>query len=186
MRSSCYLLVLAASIALPSVQAVSLFDELALKRDEIVFLQQNWDEDDREFFYNTDQGSRLLPYDLFLHLERAGSTELLRSDDNILRMGFIPGEKSTLNPDALPVGFTRNDDYMGLSCAACHTQQLKYDNKIVRIDGGQAMADLPLLLSEMVASMSETLKDAEKFRRLQESILGADADSQAIRTTGRT
>ena len=160
--------------AIASDAKESLFDPLALNDSSIVYLEQNWSDSDREYFYYTDQGSRLLAYDLFLHLEQAGSDELLRSPHNILRMGFIPGKAGDLNPDALPIGFTRNEDYMGLTCAACHTQQLKYGNKIVRIDGGQGMGDLTMLMRAMAESIKATLADENKLKRLHSKLSGAE------------
>lgn len=156
----------------------SLFDPLALDDSALVYLDQNWTAADREFFYFTDQGSRLVPYDLFLHLEQADSEALLRSPENILRLGFIPGNVSAANPDGLPIGFARNENHLGLTCAACHTQQLKYENKIVRIDGGQGMGNLPMLIKALATSMSATLKDERKFKRLQDRISGAIGEKE--------
>ena len=56
--------------------AESLFDAAALNPDNIVYLSQNWTEEDREFFYFTDQGSRLIPYDIFLNLEQVLFNEI--------------------------------------------------------------------------------------------------------------
>src|SRR5262245_38578599 len=48
-----------------------------------VFLDQGWDKTTRAAFYQTSQGSRMLPYDWFLHLEQAGSRDLLRAPDHM-------------------------------------------------------------------------------------------------------
>ena len=121
-----YMFIIASSLLLIHTQIASatgpsLYDPVALETNNIHYLAQNWDEEDRQFFYYTDQGSRLLPYDFFLNLEQATNEKLFRSSDNMLRFGFIPGEVSKANPDGLVIGFTRNDDYMGPTCAACHT-----------------------------------------------------------------
>lgn len=163
-----------------NLSAESLFDPAALQAKNIVYLEQNWTKEDRQYFYYTDQGSRLLPYDIFLNLEQADSEELFRSPAHMLRFGFIPFETSKANPDGLAIGFSRNDDYMGLTCAACHTQQLKYDNKIIRIDGGQAMADLPAFLGVLVAAMEQTLEDKTKFTRFQKRALGENATNEEV------
>ena len=180
-----YLLMIASGLLLlcmqiTSIASPSLYDPAAMETKNIHFLEQNWDEKDRQFFYYTDQGSRLLPYDFYLHLEQADSEDLFRSPENMLRFGFIPGEVSKANPDGLAIGFTRNDDYMGPSCAACHTQQLKYQGKIMRIDGGQAMADLPLFLNAMVVALGKTLEDKDKFGRFQDRILGKGANAKDV------
>ncbi|MFW5451740.1 MAG: di-heme-cytochrome C peroxidase [Methylophagaceae bacterium] len=142
--------------------------------EDITYLEQNWSAEDREYFYFADQGSRLIPYDYFLHLEQAENKSLLRHDENMVRFGFIPIQTSKNNPDGLPIGLARNGDHMGPTCAACHTQKITYRDQIVRIDGGQAFIDLNLFLSEITSSLKATLDDKEKFIRFQQQILGAD------------
>jgi hypothetical protein len=169
-------------ILLANATAESLFDASALNPNNVIYLSQNWTEEDRDFFYFTDQGSRLIPYDFFLSLEQADTIDLFRSPANMLRFGFVLGAESESNPDGFPVGFTRNGDYMGPTCAACHTQQIKYADKIIRIDGGQAMADLPAFLSGIVAAMKKTLEDESKFKRFQKRLLGADAGEKEVKS----
>ena len=70
-------------------------------------LHQNWTPEQKEQFWFTPQGSLLLPYKWFLYLKQASSEDLFRDDKNILRLGYVPSGKSTLNPDALPIGFSR-------------------------------------------------------------------------------
>lgn len=144
---------------------------------KVTYLEQNWTEEDRAYFYFADQGSRLVPYDYFLHLEQADSSALLRSDKNMKRMGLIPAIKSNNNPDALPIGLTRNGDHMGPTCAACHTQQITYNNETIHIDGGQAFFHLNQLLSDLVASLKATIDNQNKFDRFQQKILGDNASS---------
>ena len=103
-----------------------------------VYLAQNWTEQERQYFYFANQGSSLLPYDYFLHLEMADKKTLFRSDENLLTFGLIPSQKSQQNPDGLPIGFVRNKNHVGPTCAACHTQQLNYKNNVMMIDGGQS------------------------------------------------
>ncbi|MEQ1599506.1 MAG: di-heme-cytochrome C peroxidase [Methylotenera sp.] len=144
-----------------------------------VYLAQNWTEQERQYFYFSDQGSRLVPYDYFLHLEQADNQQLFRSDQNMLRFGLISAPKSQKNPDGLPIGFARNKDHMGPTCAACHTQQLNYQDKVMMIDGGQSFFDLQKFLGGLTSSMKVTLGDAEKMVRFQERILGKNANESA-------
>jgi len=144
----------------------------------ITYLEQNWSDEEREYFYFTDQGSRLIPYDYFLHLEHAENAQLFRNDKNMMSLGFIPTEASDNNPDGLPVGLARNGDHMGPTCSACHTQQISYQDQIIRIDGGQAFIDLPNFLSGLTSSLKATLDDKQKFVRFQQNILGNDASEQ--------
>lgn len=139
------------------------------------YLDQNWTDKDREYFYFADQGSRLLPYDYFLYLEQADAINLFRDNENMKRLGLIPANKSKYNPDALPIGLTRNGDQMGPTCAACHTQQITYKNETIQIDGGQAFFHLNQFLIDLTASLKATLDNAEKFERFQQRVLGKGA-----------
>ena len=161
-----------------AVESTALQDEEALHPGNIIYLEQNWDDEDRQWFYHIDQGSSLLSYDLFINLEQHDNGELLRSPLNLMRFGFLPGEtalESPANPDSLPVGFARNGDYVGLTCAACHTQHVRYGSKLLRIDGGQAMLDLPLFLEHLEKSLSATIDSDEKLARLGTRFYGDGA-----------
>lgn len=155
-----------------SVVASEVQDKRALEIENLIYLEQNWSAADREWFYFIDQGSRLMPYRIFINLEQADNNRLLSKTFNLLRFGFLPAKQNKNNPDGLPVGFTVNDDYLGLNCAACHTQQVKYKDKFIRIDGGQSMMDLPMFLSAIEASMHATIEDEEKYKRFENRVLG--------------
>lgn len=145
----------------------------------IVTLDQGWDANARLAFATTSQGSQIIPYSWFLALERAGDGELLRSEQNIQRWGYLPAEPEPdgSNPDGLPVGFVKavgrnRDEWIGLTCAACHTTQLNYKGVGLRIDGGPAMADFDLFFRELVEALTATLNDDAKFDRFALRVLG--------------
>jgi mono/diheme cytochrome c family protein len=144
-----------------------------------VFLDQGWDETTRAAFYQTTQGSRMLPYAWFLHLEQADSRQRFRAASNMRRMGFLVDGRTAANPDGLPVGFARDSepgkaDEVGLTCAACHTGELEYNGTRVRIDGGQGFGDLEQLQNGILASLDATLADSGKFDRLASAIGATD------------
>jgi RoxA-like, cytochrome c-like len=161
-----------------SVFASEIQDRQALDVDKLIYLEQNWNEEDREWFYFIDQGSRLMSYRIFMNLEQVDNENLLSDTFNLLRFGFLPTKKSKNNPDGLPVGFTNNDAHVGLTCAACHTQQIKYKNTFIRIDGGQSMMDLPMFLSAIEASMNATLNDENKYTRFVNRVLGENPSAK--------
>lgn len=142
---------------------------------KVTYLEQNWTDEERAYFYFADQGSRLVPYDYFLHLEQAGSQALFRSDDNMTKLGLIPAAKSNYNPDGLAIGLARNGNYMGPTCAACHTQNITYQNETIRIDGGQAFLHLNGFLDGLTAALKATLENPEKLNRFQQKVLGEHA-----------
>lgn len=139
------------------------------------YLQQGWSESDSLWFYNTTQGSGLLPYDFFLALEQADSTELLRANQNIDKYRYLPQKPTFFDPDGLPVGFVKDTyqgkEYVGYTCAACHTSQVNYQGKAIRIDGGPSMADMVGFLTAMQKSLIATRDDAQKRDRFVKKVL---------------
>jgi hypothetical protein len=128
--------------------------------ESVRYLDQGWSQGQSSWFYTVDQGSDLLPYDFFLSLSSSGSDERLRSDDNVKRWRYLPQAASRRNPDALPVGFARDEykgqEYVGLTCAACHTGQVNYRGVALRIDGGPSMADMQGFIRDLVAALDAT------------------------------
>jgi cytochrome c1 len=145
-----------------------------------IYLNQGWSKSDTLWFYNITQGSALLPYDFFLVLEQAESSELLRSNKNIDKYRYLPQTASFFNPDALPVGFVKDQyqgkDYMGYSCAACHTGQVNYKGKAIRIDGGPAMADMVGFLAALEKSLKASRDDSTKRDRFVKAVLALNND----------
>src|SRR5215475_3631173 len=120
------------------------------------YARQGWTVDDRQAFYTTSQGSHMIPYLWFKALRRLDVDEPF-GGDQLARYGYLPNEKSKLNPEGLPVGFVIDGDvnfgYLGMSCAACHTAQIEYQKDAVtqqlRIDGAPATADFQSLLKDL-------------------------------------
>jgi hypothetical protein len=149
-----------------------------------IFLDQGWDDATRAAFYQTTQGSRMLPYEWFLHLEQADSRQAFRANSNMRRMGFLVDPVTDANPDRLPVGFAKDvhperGASLGLTCAACHTGELEYAGQRIRIDGGQSMGDLEQFQDGLLASLQATLADSGKFKRFGDNILGSGASASA-------
>ncbi|MGY4482909.1 hypothetical protein ACVWWR_002100 [Bradyrhizobium sp. LM3.2] len=91
------------------------------------------------------------------------------------------------NVDGLPVGFARmtgvsdpatgrrEEDKIGLTCAACHTGQIHYQGIDIRFDGGPAMTDLKKLELSTGLSIAYTLYVPFRFQRFADRVLGPDA-----------
>ncbi|HEY6258435.1 MAG TPA: di-heme-cytochrome C peroxidase [Xanthobacteraceae bacterium] len=135
--------------------------------DKPDFLSQGWSSADRAFFYTTSQGSQLMPYEWFLALARPNSDVLFRAD-SLTRFGYLPNPDKTNNPDGLPVGFVKdsgdNGDWIGMTCAACHTGQMKFAGKTLQIDGAPTDADMWALISELGSALAETASSDMKFK----------------------
>ena len=72
--------------------------------DGEVILPQNWTCQERQEFWFTDQGSQIIPYTWFLHLERVSSEEKFRAAGNVDRYRYLPQQPTQMNPDGLPIG----------------------------------------------------------------------------------
>lgn len=156
----------------------------------VIYLDQAWSQEDREWYYHFSQGSAFLSYDVFLNLELAEGQELFRSDANTDRYGLIVGAASWMNPDGLPVGVSKTTvaapigrwpagAYAGVTCAACHETQLNYKGKRIRIDGGPANTfDMQGYLQALDAAVQATLAQTDKFDRLAARIGAADPDAR--------
>lgn len=145
-----------------------------------VYLEQGWSNADSLWFYNTTQGSNLMPYDLFMALEQADSNELFRSDALIDKYRYLPQKPTFFNPDGLPVGFVKDHydgkNYIGYTCAACHTGQVNYQGQAIRIDGGPAMADMVGFLKALELAMRTTLNEPAKLDRFVERVIARGGD----------
>lgn len=143
---------------------------------DTIFLAQEWDHKTRQTLTYTSFGSRYIPYNWFLVLEQPDSAELFRANSHMDALGFIPASPDKFNPDGLPVGLVRdsdkkNGDYVGFTCAACHTGQVDIQGKRIRIDGGQALIDFTLFEKTVLAALMATLEDENKFSRFSQQLI---------------
>lgn len=164
---------------------------------ELAWTEQNWKPDDWNWFYHTPQGGALesvIPYQWFMNLEQPrlsiGSAGRLVDPEYIQRFGFLPSAKSQYNPDGLPVGFARTnhylnpedgrtDDVIGFTCALCHTGQVNFKGKGVRVEGGPALTNLDKFRKAIGISLLVTRYDPFRFSRFATAVLGPDATAEA-------
>jgi hypothetical protein len=135
----------------------------------ILYLGQGWGIAERQQVSFTSFGSRLINYDWFIALANADSEELFRSDAHMARLGFLTEAASIFNPDALPLGVTRDSDgkgnsWVGLTCAACHAGQVLIKGQTIRIDGGQSLINYTKFETELLAALKATLEQPEKWK----------------------
>lgn len=164
---------------------------------QVHYLEQ-WSAADRETYYFTPQGTQVkgLRYDWFTALELPFSQQRFAAPEYLARFGFLvdPGQKPTPNnPGNLPAGFTRHqntgspDVFLDVTCAACHTGELRFKGQAVRIDGGSAQHVLPSSVptlkggsfgQALVASLASTYYNPWKFERFARNVLGQDYDAR--------
>jgi processive rubber oxygenase RoxA-like protein len=153
----------------------------------VAWLSQNWTAEQRQRYYHIAQGSELMPYAWFLALEQPKFTisgaPPFNDDAYLQGFGFIPDPASDENPDALPVGFARDDKFvdaytgqknvvLGLTCAACHTGELFFGDHAIRIDAGPSMIDLQKFTEALGLAITWTYYDPARFHRFSHRVLG--------------
>lgn len=164
---------------------------LFAKPSQVHYLDQ-WDEQARQTYYYTPQGTQVkgLRYDWFTALELPFSTDKFAAPDYLARFGFLTDpqqQASARNPGNLPVGFARHQDvesgaqFLDITCAACHTGELRYRGQAIRIDGGAALHSLASTVPTLKGgsfgqalgmSMAFTYYNPIKFRRFAKAVLG--------------
>lgn len=122
-------------------------------------LDQGWDSLEEWRFWYTSQGSQMLPYSWFLALEQVRNGKAFSTPEHLASFGFVPAPRSRCNPDALPLGFTRDisTQALGLSCAACHTRLIRTGNRRLLINGAPA----EIHFNRFVRALAEALEHAQ-------------------------
>jgi cytochrome c peroxidase len=154
-------------------------------REQSVYLNQQWSEEERSRFYYTPQGSYLIPYSWYLSLEQAGRRLPFNEPRNIRKLGYLVDDQpdAATNPDGLPIGFAKEpvdggESWLGLTCAACHTGELRYRDTTVRIDGAPTLGDFTALTNSLIKALKATLTRPSKFERFANSVLSSPNASQ--------
>jgi hypothetical protein len=163
-----------------------------------VTLSADLTPEERGTFYHLSEGGEIFPLDWVLALETVVSTS---SDgrpamrpflDNIERYGLIPDPKGPGNPYGLPVGISvapskiSGIQMIGLNCNACHTGQLQYQGRALRLDGGPNMALINQFLKDMATETHDTLQSPARLdrfwrrvRAVREARRAADPDAES-------
>lgn len=162
---------------------------------QIAFLEQGWSPDQREKYYQTSQGSLIIPYSWFMALEvpELGSHKPFAAEENLIRYGLVP-DSSRYNPDHLPVGISKEtlDGYhlqdlgcgappcpagsalhaqwLTYTCAACHVAQLNYQGKSLVIDGGRGRWNFTVFNTTLANLILTTRYSPGMFARFADKV----------------
>lgn len=148
-------------------------------RRNIVQLNQGWSQREVEFYNHASEGTNLAPLEFVLNLPDPARPTTLFKDKLAREYGFIPSEKSELNPYGLPVGFAIDErpkamgdrPYLGLTCAACHTRQLTYGKWILPVHGGPALVDMPRFKQDLFDAFGQLLTKPDLASRFARGVL---------------
>ncbi len=176
------------------------FTSHVFAHEKTVYLEQGWTPEQRQAFYETPQGSYLIPLSWFLSLEpvddrkdrrdrhRHRDDALFSDKKNIGKFGYLIKKKYDGDVLSVPLGFAvesveNGEAWLGYTCAACHTNEIEHKGRTLRIDGAPALADLMGFISELHAAVIATLEDEERFNRFSDRLLGShdSEESMALR-----
>lgn len=158
-------------------------------------LDQGWSPKTIAAWTGANQGSRLLPLVWFRSLEQPGAGGGMFLDPTYMAgFRYLPGD------DGLPLGFVADgqDDrrfvetkrrwvagqgsrepWVGMSCGACHTSEIRYGPHQMRIYGGATLADFQSFLAAFNTSLAQTASQDVRFERFAGRVLGPGADAAA-------
>lgn len=122
---------------------------------------QGWDAPTSTRFHYEPQGTVLMPA-AFLRALRTTDGKRFMDPAHLRSLGFIDGDAGRQWPLGLATnaGGDAATATIGFACAACHTGQLEYRGKRVRIEGGSASLDLHRLSLELRAAVVGLGNDA--------------------------
>ncbi len=141
---------------------------------------QGWTQAERDRWYSTSQGSRLLPEAWFMALELPGSPEKFAPALTTKRYGYLTDYAAGAR---LPVGFVIDQGFspdasperwVGMTCAACHTGEVTFHGNKMRIDGAPTLADYETFIEDFAAALTATAGQPEKFDRFASEVLGTE------------
>ncbi len=136
-------------------------------------------------WYLTPQGSHLLDFDVFMSIPSASDQALFSARANLESYGFLYSDNyedggtrqgELAKAGALPIGVVKDTrgeghtplakhaqdltrDYVGLTCAACHTGDLKYNGERFLIHAGQSNLDYERFISDLNVAVSRAVQD---------------------------
>jgi hypothetical protein len=168
---------------------------------EASYLPQGWDRENTDRWYHVSQGTVFMPAEWFVALPQASGTAPFAAPDHLARLGFLPDPAGPQNPLGLPVGFAvrsldfpDNDKFrlhyqfwkgqwVGLTCAACHTGQLNFHGQRIRIEGGPAHLDIERFGEELAAALAATATIEPRFQEFAATVraFGAAVTADELR-----
>lgn len=158
--------------------------------DDIVKISQGWSARQKAIWYTLSQGSRLIPLSWLLALEQPGSDQPFLDPAHIEKFRYLPN--SAPAKTGLPVGFAVDsqddtslsntqlrwkesqgtaENWVGMTCSACHTNEITYKGKRVRVEGAPTLADFQSFMETLNKALVETRNNPEKARRFSQNVL---------------
>ncbi|MEM7060735.1 MAG: di-heme-cytochrome C peroxidase [Pseudomonadota bacterium] len=147
---------------------------LGVSQDRMLEATQNWTAEIRGKYWHHNQGSLMAPFALATNIERHDSEDRFFSDASIARYRYVPQKPGKFNKHGLPLGFTHGEydgeEYLGMTCSACHSTVITYKGTGLLLDGAPSQANFQAMFDDLTAAFQMTLDDPAKFKRLAKAM----------------
>jgi hypothetical protein len=146
--------------------------------ESITWSEQGWTPAERDSGHYAAAGTPFAPRIWLKSLEQATSQEMLMAPQFLKSLGFLLDTPSPRNPDGFPIGFALYPAgsplawNIGMTCSTCHTGQITYRGKALRIDGSQGTLDFIGFIGVFDRAVVATDLDEAKWARFAERVLG--------------
>jgi hypothetical protein len=159
----------------------------AFAADPIRHPAQNWSHELTQRFYHTPEGTFLMPYRWADGLAKAYDQGTFA--EVVREFGVLPNSAVTdLNPDGLPVGFVRdarnwsapgssNEPWLGITCAMCHTGELRANGHTIRVPGGSSPVQFASLMRGVFGKLAALPDDTTRFPIFATALGATDGDA---------
>jgi hypothetical protein len=79
-------------------------------------------------------------------------------------------------------GQSTKEPWAGMNCSACHSNEITYNGKRMRVEGAPTLADFQSFREALNKALAQTRLDDHKFARFAKQVLGDDnQDSDKLR-----
>jgi hypothetical protein len=175
-------------VSLLTIATFFCFSDIVAAQNDTVrntTLPQGWSAETSDRWHFISQGTTLIPYEWFRALNQPGQQELIRSPENLQRLGFL---NDPAGPDGLPVGLYKwqvnfdtpkyacwKGNWLGLGCAGCHTGQVNYHGQQIRIEGGPSHLDIENFVGQLKLALGK-LQDPQALASFMGRVEAPAAD----------
>lgn len=119
-------------------------------------------------FHARSQGAQFMPYSWFLALEQKDKRASIIEPAYLAKYNLTPDPEQE---DGLPVGMVKTIDeetggeFVGATCAFCHTADMTFQGQKLRIEGGAGNGDQIAWYLDLYGAFLETQSDPKRFAR---------------------